>query len=79
MKRVCIVVALLISTSAWAQVPNVGTRPLVQIKSKGQVTCKQVGNVKGTKLWAGDCVATEPTNEKVELPPIITNRLRDDD
>jgi hypothetical protein len=77
MKRVCIVAALLISTSAWAQVPNVGTRPLVQVKSKSQVTCKLVGNVKGTKLWAGDCAQTEPTSQKVELPPIITNRLDD--
>ena len=26
---------------------------------KGPTGCKLVGTVKGTKLWAGDCVASE--------------------
>jgi hypothetical protein len=75
MKGVCIIAALLISTGAWAEVPSVGTRPLVQVKSKG--TCRLVGNVKGTKLWVGDCVAPELGPENVELPPIITNGPND--
>jgi hypothetical protein len=78
MRRVCIVTALLISTSAWAEVPNTGTRPVVQVKSKSTVTCKLIASVKGTKLWAGDCVPVEQTNEKVELPSIITGRPSDD-
>ena len=37
----------------------VGSRPLVQITPKGPTGCKLVGTVKGTKLWAGNCEASE--------------------
>jgi hypothetical protein len=37
--------------------PNVGGRPLIQIKPSAPIGCKLVGTVKGTKLWAGDCMA----------------------
>jgi hypothetical protein len=37
--------------------PEVGGKPLVQIKPSAPIGCKLVGTVKGTKLWAGDCVA----------------------
>jgi hypothetical protein len=52
-----ILAAVIFSTSAYAQAPspNVGTKPLVQVKSKEQMGCKLVGTVRGTKLWAGDC------------------------
>lgn len=36
-------------------------KPSAQVKPKGPPGCKMVGTVKGTKLWAGDCVASEPT------------------
>jgi hypothetical protein len=78
MRRVCIVTALLISTSAWAEVPNTGNRPVVQVKSKTTATCRLIASVKGTKLWAGDCVPVDPTSEKLELPSIITGRPSDD-
>jgi hypothetical protein len=32
---------------------------LVLVKPKEPTGCKLVGTVKGTKLWAGDCVASE--------------------
>jgi hypothetical protein len=38
---------------------KVGNKPLVQVKPKEPTGCKLVGTVKGTKLWAGDCVASE--------------------
>jgi hypothetical protein len=39
--------------------PKVGSKPLVQVKPKEPMRCKLVGMVKGTRLWAGDCVASE--------------------
>lgn len=36
---------------------NVGGKPLMQIKPSAPIGCKLVGTVKGTKLWAGDCMA----------------------
>src|SRR6266550_1457330 len=43
-----------------ADLPKPGKESLVQAKSKQSTGCKLVGTVKGTKLWAGDCVAAEP-------------------
>jgi hypothetical protein len=36
------------------------SKPRAQAKPKEPISCKFVGTVKGTKLWAGDCVADEP-------------------
>jgi hypothetical protein len=49
------------SATAFAQgaPPKVGNKPLVQVRPKEPTGCKLVGTVKGTKLWAGDCVASE--------------------
>jgi hypothetical protein len=56
-----ILVAIIFSSAAFAQdAPKVGSKPLVQAKPKGPAGCKMVGTVKGTKLWAGECVASEP-------------------
>lgn len=51
--------AIAISTTAFAQSPppKIGNKPLVQVKPKEPMGCKLVGTVKGTKIWAGDCVA----------------------
>jgi hypothetical protein len=60
-----LVMSLLFSTSAFAQTPpkakapTVGGKRLVQVKPTAPQDCKLVGTVKGTKLWAGDCVANE--------------------
>ena len=56
---------LLIPTVALAQTatpakrPSVGAKPHVQAKPSAPAGCKFVGTVKGTKLWAGDCTASE--------------------
>jgi hypothetical protein len=81
MKHISIVAALLISTNAWAEVPSVGSRPLVQVKSKSQFTCRLVGNVKGLKLWAGDCVPPEISTTSENAEPLareITHSLPED-
>ena len=55
--------ALILSTGAFAQdapkSPTVGGKPLVRVKPKAPTGCTLVGTVKGTKLWAGDCIANE--------------------
>jgi hypothetical protein len=54
--------------------PNVGGKPLRQIKPSAPIGCKLVGTVKGTKLWAGDCIAapelrtTTPPEDKAPTP-----------
>src|SRR4051794_38882095 len=69
MKSFLIFAALLFSVSAFAQgAPKVGTKPLVQVKPKGHVGCKLLGLVNGTKVWAGDCIANEPTDPMGPLP-----------
>ena len=63
MRIFCVLVAIVFSSTAFAQdAPKVGNKPIVQVKPKGPAGCKMVGTVKGTKLWAGDCVASEPTD-----------------
>jgi hypothetical protein len=77
MKSVSMVTAaVFISTIAFAQTPapkpggpSVGDKPLVQVKPKAPIGCKLVGTVKGTKLWAGDCVASEPSGGAAETTP----------
>jgi hypothetical protein len=40
-----------------AKRPTVGGKPIVQVKPTAPTGCKLVGTVKGTKLWAGECMA----------------------
>ena len=47
------------ATSAQCASPKVGTKPLVQVKPKEPMGCKLVGTVRGTKLWAGDCIGPD--------------------
>ena len=62
MKFLCLFAAIIFSSTAFAQdSPKVGSKPPAQVKPKGPPGCKMVGTVRGTKLWAGDCVASEPT------------------
>jgi hypothetical protein len=85
MRALVIFAAVCFSTSAYAQAapPKVGNKPLVQVKSKEPMGCKLVGTVKGTKLWAGDCVGAElrgtttatetsqplPEQARTDIPP----------
>jgi hypothetical protein len=59
MRVLLILATVIFSAAAFAQgaPPKVGNKPLVQVKPKAPAGCKFVGTVKGTKLWAGDCVA----------------------
>jgi len=61
MRALVIFAAVCFSTSAYAQAApsKVGNKPLVQVKPKEPMGCKLVGTVKGTKLWAGDCIGSE--------------------
>ena len=61
MRSLIILVALCFPVAALAQVapPKIGNKPVVQVKPKEPMGCKLVGTVKATKLWAGDCVASE--------------------
>jgi hypothetical protein len=75
MRVLLILAAISFSAAAFAQSapPKVGNKPLVRVKPKGPTGCKLVGTVKGTKLWAGDCVGLElrgttPATETQSLP-----------
>ena len=60
MRSLIILVAICFSGTVFAQSapPKVG-KPLAQVKPKEPIGCKLVGTVRGTKLWAGDCVGSE--------------------
>jgi hypothetical protein len=61
MRSLFILVAICFSGTALAQSapPKVGNKALVEVKPKAPMGCKFVGTVRGTKLWAGDCVGSE--------------------
>jgi hypothetical protein len=58
MRFLIILAAICFSANAFAQdaTPKANTK---QAKAKEPMGCKFVGTVKGTKLWAGDCVGPE--------------------
>jgi hypothetical protein len=68
MKLFLLTAALILSTSAYAQdaskPPTGGGKSAARMKPKA-VGCTLVGTVRGTKLWAGDCV---PVTESSEPP-----------
>ena len=74
MRSLLILVAICFSATAFAQSapPKVGNKPVVRVKPKEPTGCKLVGTVRGTKLWAGDCVGVElglkGTTETQALP-----------
>ena len=72
MRFLMILSAVCFSTNAMAQAspPKVGNTPLVQVKPKAPQGCKLVGTVKGTKLWAGGCIASEPSSALEAPPPL---------
>jgi hypothetical protein len=58
--------------------PTARGKPIVQAKPSTPMGCKLVGTVKGTKIWAGNCVdASElrgatPAEEVSSPPPVAT-------
>jgi len=84
MKSFIILVAICFSGTVFAQSapPKVG-KPLAQVKPGAPMGCKLVGTVRGTKLWAGDCVGSElrgstSTTEKQALPEEATGSITPD-
>ena len=82
MKSLFILVAICCSGTVFAQSapPKAGNKALVQVKPKAPMGCKFVGTVRGTKLWAGDCVGSElkgstTTTEKQALPEEATGSI----
>jgi len=67
MRSLLILVAICFSATAFAQStpPKLGNKPLVQLKPKEPMGCKLVGTVRGTKLWAGDCVGPELSGSNI--------------
>jgi hypothetical protein len=57
-----------------AKRPTVGGKPIVRVKPTAPMGCKLVGTVKGTKLWAGECIAAPelrtatPPEDKAPTP-----------
>jgi hypothetical protein len=85
MRSLLILVAICFSGTVFAQspAPKVGNKPLVQLKPKAAMGCKLVGTVRGTKLWAGDCVMSElrgstATTENQTLPEQATGSITPD-
>ena len=72
MRSLLVLVAICFSTTAFAQSapPN---KPLVRVKPKEPSGCKLVGTVRGTKIWAGDCVGVELLRETQALPEQATS------
>ena len=57
-----------------AKKPTVRGKTMFQAKPGMPMTCKLVGTVKGTKIWAGNCVAASELRgstpaEEVSSPP----------
>jgi len=85
MRSLFILVAICFSTTAFAQSapPKLGNKPRVQVKPKEPMGCKLVGTVRGTRLWAGDCIGSElrgsttPT-ETQALPEQATGAITPD-
>ena len=61
--------------------PTIGSKPIVQVKPSAPIGCKLVGTVKGTKLWAGECIAapelrtTTMPEDKAPTPPPETQTV----
>lgn len=71
MKWLIGLIALLFATAAFAQTapPKAVKRPPVQVRPQAPIGCKLIGTVKGTKIWAGDCIAAEPAAETPQPEP----------
>jgi len=74
MRTLIILVAICFSTTALAQgTPKASHKRLpVRAKPKEPTACKLVGTVRGTKLWAGDCVGVELLKGPTETPEQAT-------
>jgi len=71
-----IVLILAFSVSSFAQTaPKTAKKPSAQARSQPASGCKLVGTVKGTKLWAGDCIAPEQLRSSAPATdPTVSNQ-----
>jgi hypothetical protein len=54
---VLVLITVSFSATAFAQTPAPkAAKPKGQPKPQSQMGCKLVGTIKGTKIWAGDCM-----------------------
>jgi hypothetical protein len=60
MRALLILAAICFSVNAFAQdaAPKTASKPPAHAKPKEPMGCKQVGTVRGIKVWAGDRVAS---------------------
>jgi hypothetical protein len=80
MRSLVILVAICFSGTVFVQS---APPKVVQVKPKAPMGCKLVGTVRGTKLWAGDCIGSElkgstTTTEKQALPEEATGSITPD-
>lgn len=70
MKVITTLLVLSLTSSAFAQSPppKQARKSPLQGKPPAAMGCKLVGTVRGTKIWAGDCVAT-PLPAEIVSPP----------
>jgi hypothetical protein len=68
MKPLIGLIAMLFTTSAFAQAPppKAAKKPHAQVRPQAPMGCKLVGTVRGAKIWAGDCIGAAPA---AETPP----------
>ncbi len=83
MRSLLILVAICFSGTVFAQSAPPKVKPLVQVRPKAPMGCKLVGTVRGTKLWAGDCVGSElrgstPATEPEAVPEPPTGAITPD-
>ena len=77
-----VIALILVADSALAQgappakKPTVRGKPIVEAKPGPPMGCKLIGTVKGTKIWAGNCVdaselrGSTPAEEVSPPPPV---------
>jgi hypothetical protein len=74
MKIAAGLLALSVATTASAQsaLPSASKKTAAQARPSAPIGCKLVGTVKGTKIWAGDCVDAAELRgaaPSAEVPP----------
>jgi hypothetical protein len=70
-----IVLILAFSVSSFAQTaPKTAKKPSAQARSQPASGCKLVGTVKGTKLWAGDCITPEQRSSAPATEPPVSDQ-----
>ncbi|MCP3475494.1 hypothetical protein NLM33_34930 [Bradyrhizobium sp. CCGUVB1N3] len=71
MKLLIALITLFLASGAFAQAapPGAAKMPSTHVKPQAPLGCKLVGTVRGTKIWAGDCVAATPPVDMPSSPP----------